>query len=180
MRMTLRVWIMLGLAAAVAGCSGDKEDKHTQFQGTAPTSKSAMAPEALIFVPYADADGKITGGDRDKAIASTWQKISAGRQQLSLLELRDALKGVEGGSAGFFSPLEFDPQGEGIVTKDKFAHALDVRFAKLDRNDDGVVERNELGPLPRNENYKGDSKEPDFGGDIQRGGSVIRGAGGGY
>jgi hypothetical protein len=168
MQKSSRIALMLFLAASMAACSSD--DKHGALQGGVPTSKSAMAPEALIFLPYAEADGQITQQGRDQAVAATWQKVSGGRDQLSLMQLRDALKSVEGGSAGFFSPLEFDPQGAGSVTRAKFAHALDVRFARLDRNGNGVLEPKERVPLPRNETFQPRSDDPEFGGGVYRGG----------
>jgi hypothetical protein len=147
------------LAFGLGACASD--DKGSSTSGKAPTSKAAMAPEAILFLPYAEQDGRITKQGRDAAIDAAWQKVSAGRQVLSLMELRDSLRNVEGGAAGFFSPLEFDPQGSGSVDKAKFARALDIRFAKLDRNDDGVVEPKERLPLPRNEDLQQQQHDED-------------------
>jgi hypothetical protein len=97
------------------------------------------------------------------------------------MELRDAFYHVDGGAAVFFNPLEFDPQGAGRVSQAAFAHALQLRYQKLDRNGDGTVEANELKPLPRNLDYgDGGPKLEAPGGDVTAGPEQSAPGRGGY
>ncbi|HWA21554.1 MAG TPA: EF-hand domain-containing protein [Caulobacterales bacterium] len=140
--MIFRLFAFVSLAA-LAACAGGRPERPTGPSASA--ASRAVAPEALLFLDFdADHDRRIDKGELQRGIDASWTELAKGAATVSQIELRDWLDRVLGTDEFDFSPVFFDENLDGRISKAEFASALTRRFTTLDRDNDGVLTRAEL------------------------------------
>lgn len=139
--MIFRLFAFVSLAA-LAGCASGRPP---QSGPSAPAASRAVAPEALLFLDFdADHDRRIDKAELQRGIDASWTELAKGAATVSQIDLRDWLDRVLGTDEFDFSPVFFDENLDGRISKAEFASALTRRFTTLDRDNDGVLTRAEL------------------------------------
>lgn len=140
--MVFRLFAFVSLVA-LAACSGGRPPPPTG--PSAPPASRAVVPEALLFLDFdADHDRRIDKTELQRGIDASWNDVAKGAATSSQIELREWLDRMLGTDEFDFSPVFFDENLDGRISKAEFANALTARFDALDRDHDGVLTRVEL------------------------------------
>lgn len=159
--MTYR-FAALALLVGLSGCA----DRPPIPPTTSPPVSRVVAPDALLFLDFdANRDRRVDTGELQAGTEASWNEIAEGAATAGQIAVRDWLDRVLGSDEFDFSPVFFDENLDGRISKTEFANALRRRFTALDADHDGVLTRAELS---RRAQASGRPGGP--GGGIRRGG----------
>lgn len=143
MRLSLSL-LALGFVVLASDAAGAKKKEKPHYQPPPPT---------IVATPLALA---IAGFDRDGDMIVTRAEFNAGVERsfasgdkdhdgkLSLLELGDWSEVALGNRGALPGQFDFDTNGDDSISRDEFIGYFNARFAALDTNKNGALERSEL------------------------------------
>ena len=107
---------------------------------------TAISAGALVFAGFdANADYKINSTELTSGLAKAFKAADKdGSTTLSLFELEDWREAALGSLDAAPGTLAFDKDFDQRVTREEFDHAMTFVFKTGDKNEDGVLELNDL------------------------------------
>jgi len=155
-------WIaaMGTMIVSLAACVTD--DGHRGDRGRAyERPRLIVAPEALLLMEYdTNHDRIIDRAELEAGISRSWQEVSHGANEVSLIALRDWLTQVLGAPDLSWSAMSFDHNFDGHITAQEFHDEIAQVFDRLDIRHDNRLTRGELlRQLPQMEGPRSGSEQ---------------------
>jgi hypothetical protein len=135
-----RILIVLGMAAAVAGCGG-----APRFGPAAPRERDV---ERTLMLGYdANSDGVVTSAELDTGLKAEFQRADANRDGRLSADEAEAENQRRWAAAGPAASPVLDWNQDGVVDESEFEATPRSLFAELDTDHDNSLSAQELSPI---------------------------------
>ena len=143
MRLSLSLLALSTLAFAAVPSTATKKEEP-RYQPPPPTI--VATPLALALAGFdRDGDMIVTKAEFDAGVARSFAFGDRDHDgKMSLLELADWSEVALGNRGALPGQFDFDRDGDDSISRDEFIGYFNARFAALDTNKNGALERSEL------------------------------------
>ncbi len=150
----VRLACLFGLALTLGACSsgppkrGDGPPGGAMMQGQEQGNRingPVARPVALLLAGMdADHDMRVTRNEVDAMSAVEWNRLARGADTIPALDLAEWLRNALGSPDAQPSPVAFDNNFDGRISREEFRSRLFALFAELDKSGDEMLTRTEL------------------------------------